>query len=185
MSDKGKPEAKEGAATPDANAPKSPILLFLLVLIGVPLMCYAVVDFVLVPKLTAAMGVKEKGGAEGGGHGAAAGGHGAEEPAAKGPKEYTVDMDKAMISLAGSGGSRYLRVSMVLGSKDEKLKAVVDKNRIQMKDAVITVLSALTLGDVEKSDGRDVVKRALISRFNSILGAEVIGQIYFTEFVIQ
>ncbi len=178
MSDKGKPDAKEGAAPAEAGGAKSPLPLFLVVLIGVPLICYGIVDFLVVPKLTAAMGI-EKGEHGGDDHGAAAGAHG------KAPKETTVEFEKSMVSLSGSAGNRYLRVTFVLAGKNAELKEVVEKNQAQLKDAVITVLSAMTLGDVEKSDGRDVVKRALLSRMNGVLGADLITQIYFTEFVIQ
>lgn len=178
MSDKGKPDAKEGAAAAaDAGGAKSPMPLILVVLVAVPLICYGIVDFLVVPKLTAAMGIEK--GEHGEEHGAAAAGHGGK------PKEVTVEFEKSMVSLSGSGGNRYLRVTFVLAGKNPEIKEVVEKNQAQLKDAVITVLSALTLGDVEKSDGRDVVKRALLSRMNGVLGADLITQIYFTEFVIQ
>lgn len=49
----------------------------------------------------------------------------------------------------------------------------------------INVLSSQTPASIENANGRDLVRKALISQFNRVLGAEVIDQVYFSEFVIQ
>jgi flagellar FliL protein len=90
-----------------------------------------------------------------------------------------------MVSLAGSGGSRYLRVNTVLAGADPALEELVTNNEIALRDATITVLSSMTLSQIEGSDGRDIVRRALLSRLNGIMGEDIFQQIYFTEFVIQ
>jgi flagellar basal body-associated protein FliL len=38
---------------------------------------------------------------------------------------------------------------------------------------------------LDNPGGREAVRKQLIAKFNSLLGAEVIDQIYFSEFVIQ
>ena len=54
-----------------------------------------------------------------------------------------------------------------------------------LKDAAITILSAQTPESVETPAGKDVLRRNLMTQFNRLLGADVIGQVYFKEFVIQ
>ena len=175
MAEKEKPAPPAGDA-PAPPAAKSQLPIFIAVLVLVPVICYAMVEFLFMPRLLQAAGVVAE--AKAAATSAAQGGK-------KTGKEVTLDFGKTMVSLAGSGGNRYLRTNIVLGSNDPELPNLVAKNDVALRDAVITVMSALTLNDVEGGDGREVVRRALMSRINGILGGDIISQIYFTEFVIQ
>ena len=186
MAEKDKPEQIEVAAVSgkDAHAASSVLPMMLGMLIGVPLVCYLMIDFLVLPKLIKAIeehapevkaGAKGAPGAKGG-----AGAHGA---AAN--KEQTYDFGKIMVNVAGSGDARYLRVNLVLASNNPEIKEIVKGSELALRDAVITVLSAQSLADLEKPDGRDAARRALVARINGILGSEVVHQIYFTDFVIQ
>ncbi len=181
-----KPESNEGAqgAAPGAapSAPSAmPIMLGMLV--GVPLVCYLMIQFLVLPKLIAAVehaaeskaAAPAKAGAK-----PAAGGHGGGAA-----KEQTYDFGKIMVNVASAGDSRYLRVNLVLASNNGEIKEIAKSNEVALRDAIITVLSAQSLADLEKPDGRDAARRALLSRINGILGGEVVQQIYFTDFVIQ
>ena len=49
-------------------------------------------------------------------------------------------------------------------------------------DAALTALSAKTLNDLEKPGDRNLLRSELIATFNSVLGADAVQEIYFTEF---
>jgi len=70
-----------------------------------------------------------------------------------------------------------------LTSKD--ITKVIEDSKGSLKDAAITVLSTQSLDALDGANGREVVRKGLITRFNNVLGGEVIDQIYFTEFLIQ
>jgi flagellar basal body-associated protein FliL len=61
----------------------------------------------------------------------------------------------------------------------------VKENESALRDAAISVLSSQSLGALDNANGREVVRQGLIARFNRLLGAEVVDQIYFSEFVVQ
>lgn len=163
--------AAEGAPAPAAS---NTLPLFIAIIILVPAICYGMVEFLFMPRLLKAAGAVAEA--------KAANPHSNKK---KSEQEITLDFGKTMVSLAGSGGNRYLRANIVLASHEVDLPNIVAKNEVALRDAVITVMSAFTLKDVEGGDGREVVRRALLARLNGILGGDIISQIYFTEFVIQ
>ena len=166
-------------------------------LVGVPLVCYLMIQFLVLPKLLTAIDAavearapEAKAGAPGAkaapGEKKSSSGE-KKAPGAKGAtsKEQTYDFGKIMVNVASAGDSRYLRVNLVLAGSSPELKEIVKGNEVALRDCVITVLSSQSLTDLEKTDGRDAARRALLSRINGIIGAEVIQQVYFTDFVIQ
>ena len=156
----------------------SPIVPLLAVIILVPALVYAVMDFVILPKLKDAAG---------GGDHAAAESHSKHEPKAHVPglEETQVEFASMVVNLSGSGNSRYLRVNISVASTDSQIGDHLKKYEAPLKDAAITILSAQTPESVETPAGKDVVRRNLMTQFNRLLGADVIGQVYFKEFVIQ
>lgn len=168
-----------GLATPKKSS--NPLVPILAVVFLVPALCYAVMDFVIIPKLKGSMG------------GSADHGKSADHSKAKGdsqggvkpPGEHTVEFGATVVNLAGSGNSRYLRTNFVLASSDKNLQKIIEENKSSLQDAAINVLSTQSLDALDGANGREVVRKGLISRFNRLLGAEVIDQIYFTEFIIQ
>ena len=194
MAEKDKPESDEATELvvpgKKPSALSGPLPIMLGMLIGVPLVCYLMIQFLVLPKLLAAVehaseaaaapaGKAAPGGKAASGGKAAAGQHGAAA------KEQTYDFGKIMVNVASAGDSRYLRVNLVLASNNPEIKEIAKSNDVALRDAIITVLSAQNLSDLEKNDGRDAARRALLARINGILGSEIVQQIYFTDFVIQ
>ena len=167
-------------ASPNLLVPKksgSPMGPIIAVVILVPVLCYAVMDFLIIPRLKGAVGSSSSA-----------------QPAAvsdsaksgvKAPGEFTAEFGSTVVNLAGSGSSRYLRTNFVIASADPKIADIVKENESALRDAAISVLSSQSLGALDNANGREVVRKGLISRFNRLLGAEVVDQIYFSEFVVQ
>ncbi|MEQ1504720.1 MAG: flagellar basal body-associated FliL family protein [Myxococcota bacterium] len=118
---------------------------------------------------------------EGGGHGG--GGEGA--PAPKPKARAVVNLGTFTVNLRGSGGGRVLRteVQVEVAGKDE---ASVEEKKPQLRDAVITLASDFTYGDLEGVDGKTHLRDELLGRLNTLLeGKPNVGRVYFTEFVVQ
>ena len=160
-------------------------------LVLMPALAYATTTFIILPKLLKASGAgkspahseptHEKGGGE-------------EKPgkeSAEGGKEtagrdkFTATLDKVLVNVAGSMGTRYLLTKMTLVSDNTNLKGIVEKNSDQLRDLASSTLGVKTITDLEKPGARNQIRSELISSFNSALGNGVIKEIYFTEFAIQ
>lgn len=169
-----------GTAPKKSNNALIPIIVVILL---VPALCYGVMEFLVIPKLKSASG----GGAD---HSKTEShdkskkdSHGGVKP----PGEHTVEFSKAaiVVNLAGSGNSRYLRTNFTIASSDKDIAKIIEENRGSLQDAAIGVLSTQSLDALDGANGREVVRKGIISKFNRLLGAEVIDQIYFTEFIVQ
>lgn len=158
----------------------SPIVPLLAVIILVPALVYAVMDFVILPKLKEASGGSHS--EETSSKGASS--HGSSAPVS-GLQEKPVEFASLVVNLSGSGNTRYLRTNIVVASSDPKISEHLKEHDAPLRDAAITILSAQTPESVETPAGKDVVRRNLMTQFNRLLGADIIGQVYFKEFVVQ
>jgi len=166
----------------------------LAVIVLVPVLSFVTTQFVLIPKIKAAVGTPA---AEGGD--AAAGKTDAKEGAAKakdgkegaagskstGQYAHTADLTDIIVNLAGSKGTRYLRTHFMLAGDSEQLEGLVQKNMDQLKDVAISVLSAQTLDSLDVPGAQSAIRQELITQFNHNLHGEYIEQLYFSEFVVQ
>ena len=162
----------------DQNAsqkPMNPLPIMVGMLIGVPLLCFLMMQFMVMPKLIAAVDGKvemlQK-----------------KKPvAAEHEGANKCDLGKVMVNLSSekSSESRFLRTNIVFASDKADIKEEVKASEVQVRDAIITLLSSQSLESFDKPDGRDNAKRIIIAKLNGILGAGAIRQMYFTEFVIQ
>lgn len=171
------PEDLDAGLAPKKSS--SPIVPLLAVIILVPALVYGVMDFVILPKLkgAGASNSEEK----------ASQSSSASKPQAHVPglKETPVEFASLVVNLSGSGGTRYLRTTIVVASSDSKLGDYLKEHEAPLKDAAITILSAQTPESIETAAGKDIIRRQLIRNFNNILGEDAIGSVYFKEFVVQ
>ena len=161
----------------------NPLVPVIAVVVLVPVLCYAVMDFVIIPKLKSAIGsvpAAEHGATKKKESHAKKDSHGGEG----GESGKTSEFGVTVVNLSG-GSSRMLRTNISLASEDPKLGEIIKENKAALSDAAINVLSAQTPASIENANGRDLVRKSLVSQFNRILGGEVIDQVYFSEFVVQ
>lgn len=174
--------------TPKAGVPWVPLILMLLV---IPIVTIAVMQFVVVPKLasTLAASLPAQSSAENT-DGAAS----VEPPVEEvleadgeslGPSGNRVVFDELVTNLANTKGSRFLRVSFEVIGKDKSLGALVESRKSQVHDALITVLGNQTIEDIEGTGGRNKLRVALISALNTALGKGIAEELYFLDLIIQ
>ena len=176
---------------PKASVPWVPLILMLLV---IPIVTIAVMQFVVVPKLasTLAATLPAQSSAEGaGGEAAVANGEPVIEEdtgsdgALLGPSGNRVVFDELVTNLANTKGSRFLRVSFEVIGKDKTLSGLVESKKSQVHDALITVLGNQTIEDIEGTGGRNKLRVALISALNTALGKGIAEELYFLDLIIQ
>jgi len=164
----------------------------IMVVILAPVVSWAVAQFVLLPsmekRLTAAIGnvghanqVQEVAPSEpapSGGHGGAS-----KESASGSPNSY--DFTNMVTNLAGTMGTRYLKVSFKVTGKDASLRDQFMKEKDKLVDITLNVLSSLSLTDLEEPGAKNIIREKLVNAYNQALGKKIVDQIYFSDFVVQ
>ena len=179
------PPRQEEAAAPAAADTPAPVAspgvfqswLPLIVTVAVmPLIAYAMTEFVLLPQLKKGLGatVSQPSAAKA-----------KETKAAADAKRESIPMNKLLVNVAGTMGARYLLVSLSVAGSDQDFKAKVAAHDPQMRDFACGVLATKTIADLEKPGARNVIRSELMSGFNNILGSAMVQEIYLTEFAIQ
>lgn len=162
-----------------------------------PALTFAVAQFVLLPRLekrlTAAASAPASAAGEAAhaeepapepessGHG---GGHGGGGKAAPGSANY--EFANVVVNLAGTMGTRYLKTSFVVtGVQKAATKPLFEANKDKLTDITLSVLSSLTLADLEEPGSKNVLRDKLVSAYNQALGKRIVDQVYFSDFVVQ
>lgn len=186
-------ETAPEAAPAKAKVPWVPLVL---VLLFIPIITLVLVEFVVVPKLKSTMAAEF--GAEGaaatghaapavekeadGGHGG--GGHGGGDAAPAGDG-MQVAFEGIITNIAGTMGTRFLKVSFQAVGTSAELGALVRSRDAQVQDSIITTLSGMSMRELEAPGGRNAMRIALISAINSAIGLNLVKELYFTEFIVQ
>lgn len=192
MSDETEDKSAEKASAPAKSA--GTLIPALIAIILAPVLSWAVGKFVLVPQIETQLKAQFAASLEKAGkdehaesdHGAAkstppAGdGHGGKSAVPTRPK-----FEDLTVNIAGTQGTRYLKVSFKLEGKNAAANDKIDKKHPELLDASITVLSSLTMPELENSGSKAVVRGRLIAAFNDLLKAPLVEQLFFSDFVVQ
>lgn len=184
-------EEEESAISSEEEAPKAgvPWVPLILMLLVIPIVTIAVMQFVVVPKLVstlvASLPVQAPADATEG----ESIGPPEVDPEVDGealvPSGNRVVFDELVTNLANTKGSRFLRVSFEVIGKDKTLNGLVESKKSQVHDALITVLGNQTIEDIEATGGRNKLRVALISALNTALGKGIAEELYFLDLIIQ
>lgn len=202
------PTAETGGAASGGGL-KNWLPLIVTVLL-MPALAWAMTQFVLLPKVKAALAEHAEapattaaGAAEPAesGHGAKEA-HGGKSGAKPAPFELTpqlkergvrvaangritIPLNKILVNVAGTMGSRYLLTSVTLAGSKPNFVDLVMGHEAQLMDLAAGVLGSKTLADLEKPAARQTVRTELLTVFNNALGSGTVEEIFFTEFAIQ
>ena len=194
---KGTPPPAEATPKPGPSASGGSTLAAWLPLgvavLLMPTLAYAITTWILLPKLQQGLGLaKPEAGAEAAPSAAARGGtgHGGHASpstagAAAGSRKETATLNKLLVNVSNSMGSRYLLTSLTMMSKLPDFKQRLEANEPQLRDAACGILSTKTIADLEKPGARNLVRSELIAAFNRVLGGDAVQEMYLTEFAIQ
>ena len=204
-----KPDAKDAAPAKEAASAPAPeaapkgggigaMLPAIIAIVLAPAVSFAVAEFVLLPRLQAKLG---KAAAQPAAHGEASADAHAEEPAAEEPAaeegghggghgeakgDGNYEFTNVVVNLAGTMGTRYLKTSFVVtGVKGKPTKAAFEAQKAKLTDITLSVLSALTLVELEQPGAKNLLREKLVGAYNQALGKRVVEQVYFSDFVVQ
>lgn len=147
-----------------------------------PVLAYVTTNYMIIPKLEKTLGVSPQS-AEGAESGKDAGESGDKGVNLK--NKQTFQLNKILVNVAGSVGTRYLLGSYTLVGTAPDFKSKIEANKDQLLDIAASIMSTKTISDLEKPGARNLIRNELISAFNNALGANLIKEIYITEFAIQ
>ncbi|MBF0477390.1 MAG: flagellar basal body-associated FliL family protein [Deltaproteobacteria bacterium] len=129
---------------------------------------------------------KEKG--HGGGKEEKKGEKGKEGEKGGGDNEFlgaVMPLDTFIVNLAEATGDRYLKVTMQLKMSDAKSKEELEKRMPQVRNDIIEMLTSKTYAQVSNYGGKELLRRQISAKINSVLSNGKVLQIYFTEFMVQ
>ena len=124
-----------------------------------------------------------------GAHGAApaAGAHGAAggTNATGAPTTNIFPLEPFIVNIYDGQELRYLKVKVELEMTAGPVKAELDGKLAPIRDAVLVLLSAKTLQDVQDIQGKNALKEEILSAINKHIPPGKIAKVYFTDFVVQ
>ena len=159
-------------------------------LVAMPLLAYVTTTFVLVPRMQKALRPSHpaEGGATRSPDSPADASRSAHTEAAANPDtgvKPSATLNKLLVNVAGTMGSRYLLTSITLLGDTAEFTAQVAQHEAQLRDMASGILNTKTIADLEKPGARNLIRGELLAGFDTILGKSAIQEIYFTEFAIQ
>lgn len=199
------------AAAPAKSSALVAWLPLILALVLMPVLAWATMNFLVLPKLKKTLAPPPAEEAEAGdihgdkdgkadAHGAKpdkdakADSHGAKPDAKEGKAtakkgdgkaKVLAPLSKVLVNVFGTGGARYLIVSMTLVGATPDFKTKVEENKDQLIDAAASTLASKSITDLERQGVRNQIRSELIAVFNTVLKATPVQEIYLTEFAVQ
>lgn len=144
-----------------------------------PALAYAMTTWVLLPRIQKGLGMTPTAAAS------ASGEASGESSAGGNYKTTSVPLNKLLVNVAGTLGSRYLLTSLSIVGTGSDFQKLVQDNDAALRDRACGILASKTITDLSRPDARNVIRNELISAFNNILGNNRVKEIYLTEFAIQ
>jgi flagellar FliL protein len=102
-----------------------------------------------------------------------------------GMKERMLALDPFIVNLADADAARYLKVKVELEAENPALRGELEARLPQVRDGVISVLSARDVAEVTSFEGKALLKQDIQDRINGLLRGGRICSVLFTEFVVQ
>ena len=182
------PMPEKPATAPAARLSLKAMLPALAALVLAPAASWATAEFVLLPRLQkklAASPIAIEAAAAESPAKSAGSKAGKGEKGKEGDATATYEFTNVVVNLSGTMGTRYLKTSFMVTGAEPTLKGLFDTNKARLTDVTLSVLSSLTLADLEEPGSKNVLREKLVATYNQTLGKRVVDQVYFSDFVIQ
>jgi len=106
----------------------------------------------------------------------------AKEPATK--KSLTYGLEKFTVNLLDPKGRWFVTTSIQIEMDSAKARGEIEEKVAPLRDATIMLLSSKTREEVQSIGGKERFKRELQLRFEGILGADTVKNIWFSDFMV-
>jgi flagellar FliL protein len=90
-----------------------------------------------------------------------------------------------IVNPANTNGKMLLLASLGLAVESEESKKVLEEKQVIVKDAVISVLSSKSVGQLSSSTYRDTLKTEILKNLSTQMPGSKVSNIYFSKFIIQ
>lgn len=100
-------------------------------------------------------------------------------------EEKMFSLDSFVLNLKDDSGRRYIKTELVLSYGSEKQLEVLQENVAQIRDSIIAILRSKTPDEMMDVAQTDQLKSQIRSAVNTLLGEEIIIDVYFVDFMIQ
>jgi flagellar basal body-associated protein FliL len=159
----GKKKNSEAAPQGEHEKKKKPVLLVLLIVLGA-IVCIG--TFIKVKSASA----KSR--------------PAAAKPIERGP---TMALDEFLVNLADPGSDHFLKVSIALelNKASGKTPETMKEDIPCIRDAVLSSLTSETRADICDNPGKEKLKDEIRASINQAMGASVVKNVYFVDFVTQ
>lgn len=177
-------EAESTPAAPSSGGGFKAWLPLIATFLVMPALAYAMTTWVLLPRIQKGLGIKSVATASSNSS------SNDSESTASGSssanyKTTTVPLNKLLVNVAGTLGSRYLLVSLSVVGTGANFQKDMQENDAALRDRACGILASKTIADLGRPDARNTIRNELINGFNNILGDNCVKEIYLTEFAIQ
>lgn len=100
--------------------------------------------------------------------------------------EATLELEEFLVNLSDEGRSRYLKVTMFLGSNAENadLQEELTTKVPQIRDCINKILRTKKSADFT-TEGEDLLKEEIIVKVNETLNSGKITNVYFSSIIVQ
>lgn len=94
-------------------------------------------------------------------------------------------LDDMIVNPANTNGKMLLLASLGLAVESEESKKALEEKQVIVKDAVISVLSSKSVGQLSSSTYRDTLKTEILKNLATQMPGSKVNNIYFSKFIIQ
>jgi flagellar protein FliL len=102
--------------------------------------------------------------------------------------QYTYALQEIYVNIAETKGTRILKIVPILVLSEERLMKEAERLNPLLRDRISYAASAMTIDQLEGINGRDALKREIMSAVNAALKDEMSGavvDVYFSDYLIQ
>lgn len=94
-------------------------------------------------------------------------------------------LDLFTVNLLSESGKRYLKVEMNLELEGEELAGELDTKKPILRDIIIRILSSKSLEEISTANGKETLKKQIVSELNTRIKDGKVKNVYFVDFVVQ
>ncbi len=104
---------------------------------------------------------------------------------AAGPAANIFPLEPFIVNIYDGQELRYLKVKVELEMVSPAIKAEIEGRLAPIRDAILILLSAKTLQDIQDVQGKNTLKDEILGAINKNIPPGKIAKVYFTDFVVQ
>jgi flagellar FliL protein len=94
-------------------------------------------------------------------------------------------LENMVLNPAGSGGARYLLMSVAIECKDQKGVETLTLRDPELRDVILSMLGRKSIEELSDVGQREAIKTEVSTAISERFGKNIVKQLYFPQFVLQ